>query len=157
MLKDQGTSTGGPEISALISKEAVPSSHSPSPRTEGTGLISKGPKQQSGRPWCEHCRKPGHVKDTCWDIHDKPPNWKPRQNSKPRSYQAQLLNQAQPPNIQTTPPSSSLFNSAQLDQLYKIFSKLQNSNSASLPSTGSLAHIVTFSCALHALSKIHNP
>ena len=149
MLKDQGTSTGGPEISALISKEAVPSS--PSPKIKGTGLISKGPKQQSGRPWCEHCRKPGHVKDTCWDIHGKPPNWKPRQNIKPRSYQAQ------PPNIQTTPPSSSLFNSAQLDQLYKIFSKLQNSDSVSLPSTGSLAHIVTFSRALHALSKIHNP
>lgn len=23
-----------------------------------------GPKQQRGRPWCEHYRKPGH-KDTC--------------------------------------------------------------------------------------------
>ena len=85
MLKESGLSAGGPELSALLSKESVP----PSPKPEGIGLGIKGPKPQSGRPWCEHCRKPGHTKDTCWEIHGKPPNWKPCQNNRPRSYQAQ--------------------------------------------------------------------
>ena len=29
-----------------------------------------------GRPWCDHCRKHGHVKATCWKLHDKPADWK---------------------------------------------------------------------------------
>ncbi|KAF7822121.1 Retrovirus-related Pol polyprotein from transposon TNT 1-94 [Senna tora] len=27
---------------------------------------------------CDHCHKKGHTKDTCWEIHGKPANWKPR-------------------------------------------------------------------------------
>ncbi|KAG8368955.1 hypothetical protein BUALT_Bualt15G0100100 [Buddleja alternifolia] len=30
---------------------------------------------------CDHC-KPYHNKDTCWDIHYKPPDWKPRNQQK---------------------------------------------------------------------------
>ncbi|XP_052209404.1 uncharacterized protein LOC127812895 isoform X2 [Diospyros lotus] len=30
------------------------------------------------KPWCEHCNKPFHTKDTCWKLHGKPANWKPR-------------------------------------------------------------------------------
>ena len=26
-------------------------------------------RPKSNRPWCEHCKKPGHVKDTCWKLH----------------------------------------------------------------------------------------
>ncbi|XP_073132807.1 uncharacterized protein [Henckelia pumila] len=37
-------------------------------------------KSFRGRPWCEHCRRPGHTKETCWKLHGKPPNWKPRGN-----------------------------------------------------------------------------
>lgn len=33
-----------------------------------------------GRPWCEHCKKPGHVKETCWKIHGKPLDWKANRN-----------------------------------------------------------------------------
>ncbi|KAF7814836.1 Retrovirus-related Pol polyprotein from transposon TNT 1-94 [Senna tora] len=31
--------------------------------------------------YCDHCYKKGHTKDTCWEIHGKPPNWKPRSHS----------------------------------------------------------------------------
>ncbi|KAL5565431.1 hypothetical protein UlMin_028595 [Ulmus minor] len=34
-------------------------------------------KKKQGRPWCDHCRKTGHTKETCWNIHGKPANWKP--------------------------------------------------------------------------------
>ncbi|GMP56667.1 hypothetical protein CsSME_00021073 [Camellia sinensis var. sinensis] len=36
-------------------------------------------KNKGGRPWCDHCRKPGHSRETCWKIHGKPADWKPRQ------------------------------------------------------------------------------
>ncbi|RVW95017.1 Retrovirus-related Pol polyprotein from transposon TNT 1-94 [Vitis vinifera] len=36
-------------------------------------------KIEGGRPWCDHCRKPGHSRETCWKIHGKPVDWKPRQ------------------------------------------------------------------------------
>ncbi|XP_062089070.1 uncharacterized protein LOC133795632 [Humulus lupulus] len=35
-------------------------------------------RQQKGRPWCDHCRRPGHFRETCWKIHGKPANWKPK-------------------------------------------------------------------------------
>ena len=45
-----------------------------------------------------------------------------------------------------------------MDQLYKIFSKLQTPNSASTPTTsGSLAHMISFSRALSVLSRSNNP
>uniref|UniRef100_F6HQB1 Uncharacterized protein n=1 Tax=Vitis vinifera TaxID=29760 RepID=F6HQB1_VITVI len=36
-------------------------------------------------PWCDHCQKRGHTKDTCWNIHRKLPtgrNLRPNHNSK---------------------------------------------------------------------------
>ncbi|RVW33127.1 hypothetical protein CK203_117727 [Vitis vinifera] len=27
---------------------------------------------KKGQPWCDHCRRPGHTKDTYWKIHGKP-------------------------------------------------------------------------------------
>ncbi|KAI4345962.1 hypothetical protein L6164_013045 [Bauhinia variegata] len=35
---------------------------------------------------CDYCKKPGHNKDACWDIHGKPEDWKPRKG-KPKGYQ----------------------------------------------------------------------
>ncbi|KAI4384725.1 hypothetical protein MLD38_002840 [Melastoma candidum] len=30
------------------------------------------------RPSCDHCKRVGHTRQTCWVLHGKPPNWKPR-------------------------------------------------------------------------------
>ncbi|KAJ9682803.1 hypothetical protein PVL29_018680 [Vitis rotundifolia] len=41
---------------------------------------TSGPSpRQSKRTYCEHCKKLGHIKDTCWPLHGKPTDWKPRQ------------------------------------------------------------------------------
>ena len=40
---------------------------------------SSGPSpRQSKRTYCEYCKKLGHTKDTCWALHGKPVDWKPR-------------------------------------------------------------------------------
>lgn len=40
------------------------------------------------RPWCDHCHRPGHTKDKCWEIHGKPANWQPRKKQNGRAHQA---------------------------------------------------------------------
>ncbi|KZV41971.1 hypothetical protein F511_19017 [Dorcoceras hygrometricum] len=77
MLKDKSSTV--PEVSALISGN---------PATEAPALVSHnlgrfathqsrpGPKGEGVK--CEYCSKPNHTKETCWDLHGKPLNWKPR-------------------------------------------------------------------------------
>ncbi|KAF7821093.1 Retrovirus-related Pol polyprotein from transposon TNT 1-94 [Senna tora] len=54
---------------------------------EHSALTTRGPVQQLQRQgvpttkYCDNCHKKGHTKDTCWEIHGKPPNWKPRSRS----------------------------------------------------------------------------
>ena len=39
-------------------------------------IFSKGVGKE--KQWRDHCNKPYHTKDTCWKIHGKPANWKPK-------------------------------------------------------------------------------
>lgn len=48
-------------------KSVVPDLGAQIPR--GTPKIGPGLKQQKGRPWCDHCQKPGQKEYTCWDLH----------------------------------------------------------------------------------------
>lgn len=58
------------------------------PLLESSALAAKGiqlrPTQRKNRPWCDHCKKPGHTKDTCWVIHGKPLDAKPFRNKETR-------------------------------------------------------------------------
>ncbi|XP_024026809.1 uncharacterized protein LOC112093143 [Morus notabilis] len=44
---------------------------------EASALVARGvnaahdTKQKKTRPWCDHCKKTGHIRDTCWKIHEK--------------------------------------------------------------------------------------
>ena len=55
---------------------------------EGSALVARGvnshtndKRQSRGRPRCDHCRKPGHLRETCWKIHGKPIDWKPNRSN----------------------------------------------------------------------------
>lgn len=52
----------------------------PRPVTTETsyGLAARTSEDRKERPTYDHCRKTGHTRDTCWDLHRKPLNWKPR-------------------------------------------------------------------------------
>ena len=76
---------------------------------EGSALAARnqqpGNNQQKkgNRPWCEHCRRTGHTKETCWKIHGKPTDWKPRlQDKDSRGNIATVAAEAPVPN-ETSP------------------------------------------------------
>ena len=64
----------------------------PTPDIENSALAARGnqtrPLQKKNRPWCDHCRKLGHTKETCWDIHGKPPDAKSFRNKETRGNTA---------------------------------------------------------------------
>ena len=53
----------GPEASALVTRGPHAGFGGPH--------FGSGPRQ-SKRTYCEHCKKLGHTKDTCWTLHGKP-------------------------------------------------------------------------------------
>ena len=103
----------GPKASALL--RCGPHDGSSGPHVAG----SSGPSlRQSKRTYCEHCKKLGHAKDTCWTLHGKPTNWKPRQPNKAHSHQASTETQADKTPTEIRQLTSSVgFNSNQLAKL----------------------------------------
>jgi len=43
------------------------------PSIESLTMAARGnqprPPQKKNHPWCDHCKRPGHTKETCWIIH----------------------------------------------------------------------------------------
>ncbi|KAK3006888.1 hypothetical protein RJ639_016327 [Escallonia herrerae] len=81
---------------------------------------NKGSDNQphKGIPWCDHCRRPGHIKIKCWKIHGKPADWKPRKpQSENRGYVA----------ITEEKPISEdvVFSKEQLELLQNMFNQAQ--------------------------------
>ncbi|XP_028805360.1 uncharacterized protein LOC114760266 [Neltuma alba] len=100
---------------------AASSNHESSALITRHSTDNKGPKN---KPICEHCKKSGHTKETCWDIHGKPADWKPKK-SKGRSYMAGTeRNEMQP----ATPAAIS---NDQLSKLIEMLSNLQPSGQPS--------------------------
>ncbi|RVW13652.1 Retrovirus-related Pol polyprotein from transposon TNT 1-94 [Vitis vinifera] len=69
-------------------------------------------KIKGGRPWCDHCRKPGHSRETCWKIHGKPVDWKPRQPLEKEGRGNHVATDEQSPQ-----PEASPFNKEQMEML----------------------------------------
>ena len=114
------------DSSAFISKNAVTSNSSASPK---------------GKPICDHCKKPGHTRDKCWELYGKPADWKPRK-SKPRGNQV---------SHESSQPSQSevgqIISSDQITQLLDYLKILQTQQKPS--SSGTVAHKGTCSAAIN--------
>ncbi|XP_057951969.1 uncharacterized protein LOC131146397 isoform X2 [Malania oleifera] len=84
--------------------------------------------------WCEHCKKPWHTKETCWKIHGKPANWKPKSKCDSHTYQATAEETQEP----STNSDAIPFAKEQLEHLYKLFQspKLSLTPSCSLVQKG---------------------
>lgn len=96
-------------------------------------------RPKKGRPWCDHCRKPCHTRETCWKIHGKPVDWKPSRSSlESRGNTASSTDENS-----TIEPV--LFSKEQLELLQKM---INQSSSSSIVATGFLAQKGNFSKAL---------
>ncbi|KAI4353228.1 hypothetical protein L6164_002194 [Bauhinia variegata] len=81
---------------------------------EDSALYTKNNKAGKGRPWCDHCKKPGHLKTTCWKLHGKPADWKPARNRANAAVKTDT-------SIEESP-----FTKEQIDALQKMLEKITN-------------------------------
>ncbi|RVX23717.1 Retrovirus-related Pol polyprotein from transposon RE1 [Vitis vinifera] len=100
---------------------------------------------KKGRPWCDHCRRPGHTKETCWKIHGKPTDWKLNKEKEARAFVAD------PEGKERSTNDSALFSKEQVEWLQKMFS--QGSSTNPVISTGSAAQRGNFLIALHTKTE----
>nr|XP_004513812.1 uncharacterized protein LOC101489272 [Cicer arietinum] len=95
---------------------------------EGSALAVKGSYKKS-RGWCDHCKKSGHNKETCWVIHGKPADWKPSWNRDIRVHAAT----SEGGKVLATPTlEPSPFSKEQMEMLQKLLQQsLQNTSTHS--------------------------
>ena len=143
-------------------KKVMMGSQTTSTVTESSALAAHGTqyqpsdnRQRKGRPWCDHCRKPGHTRETCWKIHGKPADWKPTRVSNDRENRSNLASADE----KSTPVEPTPFSKEQMEILQKMFHQSQQipGNSTSMIGTGSLAQKGNFLRALNVKRKKHSP
>eukprot|EP00257_Ricinus_communis_P028464 XP_025015878.1 uncharacterized protein LOC112537630 [Ricinus communis] len=88
---------------------------------DGSALITRGTNSGGKqKPWCDHCRKPWHTRDTCWKLHEKPKKKTGSDNTKlggdVRAFQASNTNSGQQSSFESLP-----FTKEQIEHLYKMF------------------------------------
>ncbi|KAK3023240.1 hypothetical protein RJ639_043352 [Escallonia herrerae] len=133
------------EGSSLVSRGSSPSI------PEGSGFVSRGPtstndaRQRKGRPWCDHCRRPGHTKEICWKIHGKPANWKPNREKEAQGFVVDSEGTGK------TTSDPAFFSKEQVEWLQKMFSS--GSSLAPVISTGSTAQKGNFLTALYSKAE----
>ncbi|KAK2993447.1 hypothetical protein RJ640_005141 [Escallonia rubra] len=81
--------------------------------------------QRKGRLWCSHCNKPGHTRDTCWDIHGKPSNWKSQGSNNGKGFQATVKEKNEDTRA-SSETNGIYFTKAELEQLQKLSSQPTN-------------------------------
>ena len=109
-------------------------------------------QKKNGRPWCNHCHKPGHTKDRCWQIYGKPADWKPHSLSREGQGLAASLGEKKE---QQTSDNSTFFSKEQVEILQKLIT--QATFSQSTPTgVASVAHRGRFSIALNSQKEKNN-
>lgn len=132
------------------------------PATESSALAVWGTQYQPpdncsrrGRPWCDHCQKFGHTKDTCWKIHGKPADQKPYQFQGEKESCGSLVSTEE----HQTPTDSNPFSKEQIEVRQRMFNQPQAkpNNSNVIVGTGSLAQKGNFPSALNIKKEKISP
>lgn len=88
---------------------------------------------KKGRPWCDHCKKPGHLHEKCWKLHGKPGDRKP---SKFEAFNDHHGNHVTSKDTPLIPIESNLFSPEQMEALQKMFSQKNHLGNASVTHKG---------------------
>ncbi|RVX14584.1 Retrovirus-related Pol polyprotein from transposon TNT 1-94 [Vitis vinifera] len=106
-------------------KVMMGSKEQPAPTLDASALAARsfnssgGDRQKRDRPWCDYCKKPGHYKETCWKLHGKPADWKPKPRVD-RDGRAHVAANSE----STSVPEPSPFNKEQMEMLQKLLSQV---------------------------------
>ncbi|RVW82011.1 Retrovirus-related Pol polyprotein from transposon RE1 [Vitis vinifera] len=106
-------------------KVMMGSKEQPAPTLNASALAARsfnssgGDRQKRDRPWCDYCKKPGHYKETCWKLHGKPADWKPKPRVD-RDGRAHVAANSE----STSVPEPSPFNKEQMEMLQKLLSQV---------------------------------
>ncbi|RVW34837.1 Retrovirus-related Pol polyprotein from transposon RE1 [Vitis vinifera] len=106
-------------------KVMMGSKEQPAPTLDASALAARsfnssgGDRQKRDRPWCDYCKKPGHYKETCWKLHGKPADWKPKPRFD-RDGRAHVAANSE----NTSVPEPSPFNKEQMEMLQKLLSQV---------------------------------
>lgn len=109
---------GPPTVAAETDQSALTTQRS------SNGNDSRGTRRD--RPWCSHCSKLGHTKETCWRLHGKPADWKPRSSARAPSVSQAL----------TAAPSEPFpFTPDQISQLHRLLNTSAAASTINPPSS----------------------
>ncbi|KAI5436488.1 hypothetical protein KIW84_022835 [Lathyrus oleraceus] len=104
------------------------------PSIEGSAMAARGDQcsfQKKTRPWCDHCKKSGHTKETYWIIHGKPSELKWTKNRDSRGNTVEVNSHSSP------------FNKEQMEALQKMLQ--QTIGTATVAQKGNLFHALNTS------------
>ncbi|RVW92046.1 Retrovirus-related Pol polyprotein from transposon RE1 [Vitis vinifera] len=112
------------------------SKEQPAPTLDASALAARsfnssgGDRQKRDRPWCDYCKKLGHYKETCWKLHGKPADWKPKPRFD-RDGRAHMAANSE----STSVPEPSPFNKEQMEMLQKLLSQVGNGSTTGVAFT----------------------
>lgn len=111
----------------------------------GTNTSSNDNRQQRGRPWCDHCRKSGHWKESCWKLHGKPADWKPNKPNRDKESRANAASSTE----EKTSSETSGFSKEQMEILQKMICHSLSQSTSQLQATSMKAQRNSFPVALN--------
>lgn len=114
----------------------------------GTNTSSNDNRQQRGRPWCDHCRKAGHWKESCWKLHGKPADWKSNKPNRDKESRANAASSTE----EKTSSETSGFSKEQMEILQKMICHSLSQSTSQLQATSMKAQRSSFPVALNTSS-----
>ncbi|XP_039020537.1 uncharacterized protein LOC120152380 [Hibiscus syriacus] len=85
------------------SQELMTSLESSALVVRGNSYNTNDTKPKKGHPWCDHCCRPGHTRDTCWKIHGKPADWKSSRSANDKEGRGNFVSMDEKPSLEPTP------------------------------------------------------
>ncbi|RVW25921.1 Retrovirus-related Pol polyprotein from transposon RE1 [Vitis vinifera] len=134
-------------------KVMMGSKEQPAPTLDASALAARsfnssgGDRQKRDRPWCDYCKKPGHYKETCWKLHGKPADWKPKPRFD-RDGRAHVAANSE----STSVPEPSPFNKEQMEMLQKLLSQVGSGSTTGDLKSGKMIGSAELCSGLYLLS-----
>ncbi|XP_052287256.1 uncharacterized protein LOC102623150 [Citrus sinensis] len=100
------------------------------------------------QPWCDHYRKSGLWKESCWKLHGKLADWKPNKPNRDKENRANAASSTE----EKTSSETSGFSKEQMEILQKMICNSLSQSTSQLQATSMKAQRSSFPVALNTIS-----